>query len=119
MSFEKSVDNNMNHFLCYSDNDYRFSENRNDYYRPKVSYRHSSFARNSSQSNQNFSNISQWRVINNNIKTSRKPFPISQTNTRHNNNSQKSAVNAIDLSSSSANVEPLQEAHTIGANDQG
>ena len=108
----------INRYPRYTNNDYRFSNNRNNYYRPNISNKHSQSARNSPQHNRNFSSNNQQRTVNNYTNMNRKSFPASQTNARPNNYSRKNAVNAIDLLSSSGYAGPLQETYTIHASDQ-
>ena len=118
-SFENPVINSFSRYPRYTNNDYRFSNNRNDYHRPNVPNRRSDFAHNSHHHNRGFSSTNQQRIINNCTNTSRKSFPVSQANIRHNNYSRRNTVNAIGSLSSSTNTEPLQKAYIIHAGDQG
>ena len=117
-SFENAVNNTFSRYPRYTNNDYRSSNNRNNYYGPNVSNQHFQYARNPAQHNRNFSSNSQQREVNNYTDMNRKSFPASQTNARPNNYSRKNAVNAIDLSSSPGYPESLQETYTIHASDQ-
>ena len=117
-SFENTVNNTINRYPRYTNNDYRSSNNRNNYYRPNVSNQHFQSAPNPAQHNRNFSSNNQRRAVNDYINMNRKSFPASQTNPRPNNYSRKNAVNAIDLSSSPGYPGLLQETYTIHASDQ-
>ena len=118
-SFENSVNNNLNRYPQCTNNDYRFSNNRNNYYRPNVENQHSQFVRNPSQRNRNFSSNNQQRAVNNHTNTNHKSFPVSQVHARHSNYSRKNTVNTIDVSSSAGYAELLQETYTIHTDDQG
>ena len=116
--FDNPVNNNFNRYPCCTNNDYRFSNNRNNYRRLNVSNQHYQFSRNPPQRNRNFSRSNQQRPVNNHTNTNRKSFPKSQTNARHNIHSRTNTVNAIDSSSSAGYVEPVQETYTFHADDQ-
>ena len=118
-SFENSVDNNFNHYPRYTNHDYRFSNNRNNYCRRNVSNPHSQFARNVSQHDRDFSSANRQRAVSNYTNAYRKPLQVSRSNARHNIYSQNSTVNTIGSLSSSSKTEPLQEMYTISTNNQG
>ncbi|CAF3790429.1 unnamed protein product [Rotaria sp. Silwood1] len=110
-SFENLVNHNINRYTQYPNNDYRFSNSRSNYYRPNGRYQYSQFTRNPSQSKQNFSRANQQTAVHH-TNTSRKPFSSSQTNAKPNHYVRNSTVNAIDLSPSPNNFEPLQDTYS-------
>ncbi|CAF3231890.1 unnamed protein product [Rotaria sp. Silwood2] len=110
-SFENAVNNNVNRYTRYPNNDYRFSNTRGNYYRPNVPYQYSQFTRNPPQNNRNFSRSNQHPGFNH-TNTGRKPFPSAQANAKPDHYARKSTVNAIDLPPSSNNFEPLQEPYS-------
>ena len=61
--FENALNNTFSRYPRYTNNDYRFSNNRNNYYRPNVSNQHSQSARNPPQHNRNFSSNNQQRAV--------------------------------------------------------
>ena len=61
--FENAVNSTFNRYPRYTNNDYRFSNNRNNYYRLNVSNQHSQSARNPPQYNRNFSSNNQQRAV--------------------------------------------------------